>query len=60
MRYLAAIPGTSGQAAGIARAVLANPRRLAFSGDWRTFDEDDQIRAAAAAYLTSRATGQVR
>ena len=58
MRYLAAIPGTSGQAEGIARAVLTSPRRLAFSGGWRTFDEDDQIRAAAAAYLTSRATGQ--
>ena len=58
MRYLAAITETSGQATGIARAVLANPRRLASSGGWRTFDQDDQIRAAAAAYLTSRTTGQ--
>jgi hypothetical protein len=58
MRYLAAITETSGQATGIARAVLANPRRLASSGGWRTYDEDDQIRAAAAAYLTSRTTGQ--
>jgi hypothetical protein len=58
MRHLAAITGTSGQATGTARAVLANPRRLSFSGGWRTFDEDDQIRAAAAAYLTSRTTGQ--
>jgi hypothetical protein len=52
------ITETSGQATGIARAVLANPRRLASSGGWRTFDEDDPIHAAAAAYLASRATGQ--
>ena len=58
LRHLAAIPETSGQATGIAEAVLANPRRLALSGGWRTFEEDDQIRAAAAAYLTSRTTGQ--
>jgi hypothetical protein len=58
MRHLAAITETSGQATGIARAVLANPRRLASSGGWRIYDEDDQIRAAAAAYLTSRTTGQ--
>jgi len=57
-RYLAAIAETSGQATGIAQAVLANPRRLASAGGWRTFDEDDQIRAAAAAYLAGRTTGK--
>jgi hypothetical protein len=58
MRYLATITETSGQATSTAGAVLANPRRLASSGGWRTFDQDDQIRAAATAYLTSRTTGQ--
>jgi hypothetical protein len=33
--------------------VLDNPRRLAYSGGWRVFDEDDQIRAAAGEYLAA-------
>jgi len=60
MRYLAAIPDPDPhgpQAALIAdtaRVILANPRRMANSGGWRTFTEDDQIRAAATAYLSAR------
>jgi hypothetical protein len=57
LRYLAAIAQPSAQTTDIARAILADPRRLACHGGWRTFDEDDQLRAAAARYLTST-TGQ--
>jgi hypothetical protein len=53
MRYLAAIPDPAHQAAAVARSVLDNPRRLAYFGGWRAFDEDDQIRAAASQYLTA-------
>jgi HEAT repeat protein len=59
MRYLAAIPDPDPQGpqaaliAGTARAILANPRRMANSGGWRTFAEDDQLRATATAYLSA-------
>jgi hypothetical protein len=60
MRYLAAIADPGGIAAAAvtttARSVLANPRRLASNGDWRAFGEDDQARAAAAAYLSAQLT----
>jgi hypothetical protein len=62
MRYLAAIPDPDpdGSAAAAvtatARSVLANPRRLASNGGWRAFAEDDQARAAAAAYLSAQLT----
>jgi hypothetical protein len=59
MRYLAAIPDRDGPAASAvttARSVLANPRRLAGNGGWRAFAEDDQARAAAAAYLSAQLT----
>lgn len=55
MRYLAAIPdpgtGPAAEVAAVARSVLDNPRRLASSGGWRLFDEDDQIRESAGSYL---------
>ncbi|HXT91337.1 MAG TPA: hypothetical protein VN714_18955 [Trebonia sp.] len=54
MRYLAGIPGAATLAPEVtetARAVLANPRRLASSGGWRAFTEDDEIRAAAAEFV---------
>lgn len=63
MRYLAAIPdpGPDGPAAAAAtataRAVLANPRRLASNGGWRAFVQDDQVRAAAATYLSAQPHG---
>jgi hypothetical protein len=53
MRYLAAIPDPTHQAAAVARSVLDNPRRLAYFGGWRVFDDDDEIRAAARQYLTA-------
>jgi hypothetical protein len=62
MRYLAAIPDPDpdGPAAAAvtatARSVLADPRRLACSGGWRAFAEDEQTRAAAAAYLFAQLT----
>jgi hypothetical protein len=57
MRYLAAIPDPGTESApavaAIARSVLDNPRRLAYFGGWRVFDEDDQIRGAADEYLAA-------
>ncbi|XVU30084.1 HEAT repeat domain-containing protein [Actinoplanes sp. CA-054009] len=43
LEYLARI----GQPVPIARAVLDSPRRLAYFGSWRTFIEDERLRAAA-------------
>lgn len=41
--------GTSDKAAtGIARAIMDNPRRIAYFGGWRTFTEDEELRTAAA------------
>lgn len=60
MRYLAAIsdPAPDGpDAAAVtatARAILANPRRLAHNGGWRAFAQDDQVRGAAATYLSAQ------
>lgn len=51
MRYLAAIGRQARPAAAIAGAVLANPRRIAYFGSWRTFVEDAEIRAAASSLL---------
>jgi hypothetical protein len=56
MRCLAGIPGAAAlapEATETARAVLVNPRRLASSGAWRAFTEDDDIRAAATEFVTS-------
>jgi hypothetical protein len=63
MKYLAAIPDpapdgpTKALATATARAILANPRRLANSGGWRAFTEDDQVRAAATSYLRRTLSG---
>lgn len=48
LRYLADMGTPAASAAPIARAVLNNPRRLAYFGSWRTFVEDEEVRAAAA------------
>lgn len=57
MRYLAANPDPGTESAhavaAIARSVPDNPRRLAYFGGWRVFDEDDQIRGAADEYLAA-------
>ncbi|MGH3249843.1 MAG: HEAT repeat domain-containing protein [Trebonia sp.] len=58
MRYLAAIPdpgnGAAAEVTVVAQSVLDNPRRLASSGGWRLFDEDDQIRISSGNYLDTR------
>ncbi len=49
VRHLATIGEPAAAASGgIARAVLGNPRRLAYFGGWRTFAEDEALRTAAA------------
>jgi hypothetical protein len=57
MKYLAVIPdpptGPAHRLAAIAHRVLGSQRRLAYSGGWRVFDEDDQVRIAAGQYLTA-------
>ncbi len=54
MRHLAAIGEPAAAAAGdIARAVLGNPRRIAYFGGWRTFTEDEALRAAATRLAAS-------
>ncbi|MEU4420838.1 hypothetical protein AB0F81_09435 [Actinoplanes sp. NPDC024001] len=44
-----AAAGPAGAAGTVARAVLNSPRRLAYSGSWRVFAEDERLRAAADA-----------
>ena len=57
LRYLSAIPGAVSIAPEVRRnaeAVLANPRRVAWSGDWRAYAEDDEVRAIAARFAAAR------
>ncbi|MET9225849.1 hypothetical protein [Lentzea sp. NPDC003310] len=35
----------------MAESIIANPQRIAYSGGWRSFTEDEQVRAAASALL---------
>jgi hypothetical protein len=49
LEHLAQIGPPGAPAVPIARAVLHNPRRLAYFGSWRAFTEDERLRAAAAA-----------
>jgi HEAT repeat protein len=51
LRYLATIGTTDEPVVDIARAIVDNPRRIAASGGWRTFTEDEDLRAAAARIL---------
>jgi hypothetical protein len=44
LRYLADAGSATGAVAGIARSVAAGPRRLAYSGGWRQFAEDEVLR----------------
>lgn len=52
VRYLTRIGGAA-SAVPIMEAALARDDRLAYSGDWRRFTEDAQIRAAATALIVS-------
>ena len=54
MRYLATIGTPTEPVADIARAILDNPRRIANSGGWRTFTEDEDLRTAATRILELR------
>jgi len=51
LRYLATIGEPALPAVPVAEAVLANPRRIACNGGWRTFVQDEEIRAAATTLL---------
>ena len=48
LRYLGDIGEPAAEAAPLAVAVLANPRRLASTGGWRAFIEDEELRDAAS------------
>ncbi|MEU0790673.1 hypothetical protein ABZ342_11445 [Amycolatopsis sp. NPDC005961] len=51
LRYLADIGVVDGRVRAVAQAIADNPRRIACNGGWRTFSEDEQIRAAASALV---------
>ncbi|MBB5800363.1 HEAT repeat protein [Saccharothrix ecbatanensis] len=52
LRYLADIGASTERVTTLARAILDNPRRIAYSGGWHTFAEDEEIRAAATRLLS--------
>lgn len=54
LRYLADMGAATEPVLAVARAVEDSPRRLADSGGWRTFVQDEEIRAAAATLTRSR------
>ncbi|GAB3877594.1 hypothetical protein GCM10029964_026940 [Kibdelosporangium lantanae] len=49
--HLAEIRPADDHVRAVARAIHDNPRRIAWSGGWRTFTEDERIRAAASVLL---------
>jgi hypothetical protein len=52
LNHLASIAQSTPDVTAVARFVLASPLRLANSGGWRAFTDDEQIQAAATEYLT--------
>jgi HEAT repeat protein len=56
LNHLASIAQSTPDVTAVARFVLASPLRLANSGGWRAFTDDEQVQAAATEYLTR--TGQ--
>jgi HEAT repeat protein len=52
LRYLADMNASTDRVTTVARAVLDNPRRIAYFGGWHTFAEDEEIRAAATRLLS--------
>lgn len=54
LRYLADMEAATEPVLAVARAVEDSPRRLADSGGWRTFVQDEELRAAAATLTRSR------
>jgi hypothetical protein len=53
LRYRATMGAAARAAVHVAEAVLANPRRIACNGGWRTLVQDGQVRAAAASLVQS-------
>ncbi|MEO6087823.1 MAG: HEAT repeat domain-containing protein [Umezawaea sp.] len=49
--YLAEIGVTTERVLAMAHAIIDNPRRIAYFGGWRTFTEDEAVRAAATQLL---------
>ncbi|UGT44281.1 hypothetical protein LTV02_13175 [Nocardia yamanashiensis] len=49
--HLADIGEVDDRTRSMARAIVENPRRIAYFGGWRTFTEDERIRTAASALL---------
>lgn len=46
--YLAEIGVVDRRVRAVGRAIVDNPHRIAYSGGWRTFSEDERIRTAAS------------
>ncbi|GAA3659136.1 hypothetical protein GCM10022267_51540 [Lentzea roselyniae] len=51
LRYLLDIGVIDDRIRSTAQAIIDNPQRIASSGGWRTFTDDEQVRAAAFAIL---------
>ncbi len=51
LRHLVEIGAATEPVMAIARTIADNPRRIAYFGGWRTFSEDEAIRAAASRLL---------
>jgi HEAT repeat protein len=51
LRHLAEIGVTTERVLAIAHAIIDNPRRIAYFGGWRTFTEDEAVRAASTRLL---------
>ncbi|OXM54928.1 HEAT repeat domain-containing protein [Amycolatopsis alba] len=51
LRYLADLDATGDRVRELAQAIADSPRRIACSGGWRTFAEDEQVRISASALL---------
>lgn len=51
LRHLADMAIVDDHVTAVARAITANPHRIVYSGSWRAFTEDEEIRTAASALL---------
>ncbi|MBP2478814.1 HEAT repeat protein [Crossiella equi] len=47
LQHLANVGADTERVRALARSVVASPRRVAWSGGWRTFEQDERFRAAA-------------
>lgn len=51
LRHLADMATVNDEVTAMARAITANPHRIAHFGGWRVFTEDEEVRTAASALL---------